>query len=267
MRVLTCCCCAEELTELQGIAYKLQEEAHCHVSILNRVSVRSWATSSVAGSSGRLVDPHRWLSLAALVMKGSAVNEYGEPVLNIFGQMSAAVNAMTACEGVSGLLNAYCRLCHVTVMHREGSMIVAKLLDQKQQCSLLQASLDAWTGAVKVSVSGTESTLTAANAMHNMALQPTAPKPRASWRPYAVDAWQRCVMCLSLAHSYIALSNMTVASRGGQMSSSGPRLRREPSFAQLAGPDQPSSSSQARCLTFFAPTCPIPLYAIPLCIL
>lgn len=241
--MLTCCCCTDELSELQELARKLQG-AHCHICILDRLSIRSSTAPSAAGSSARLVDPHRWLSLAALVLRGSAVNEFREPVLNIFGQLSAAVDAMVCCHGVSGLLYAYHRLCHVTMMHREGSVIVTKLLDQKQQCALLQAGQDAWRDAVEVSVSTIESTLPASYSTHSMALQPTAPKPRTTWRSYAVEAWQRCVMCLSLAHSYVALANMAAASRGGQMSSSGPRLRREPSFAQLAGPDLDSTSSQ-----------------------
>lgn len=235
------------MSTLQSLAQKLQD-THCHVCILDRVSVRSWRTPTDVGSSGSLIDPQRWLSLAALVLRGAAVNEYREPVLNIFGQFSAAMDAIVSCQGVSGLLCAYCRLCHVTMMHREGSTIVSKLLDQNRQCYLLQAGQDAWQDALEVCVSTTETaTLSSSNNMHSTSLvQPTGTKKRTTWRPYAVAAWERCFMCLTLAHSYITLSNMAVASRGGQTTSSGPRLRREPSFAQLPGPDEDPSSSQVR---------------------
>ena len=181
------------------------------------------------------------------------MNEYRESVLTIFGLFSAAVDAMVSCQGVSRLLHSYCRLCHVTMMNQEGSAIVSKLLDQKQQCQLLQAGQDAWQDSVAVCVSNEQRFLPSSSSPLGTAplgtsapAQPSGSKRRTSWRPDAVATWQKCVMCLSLVHSYIALSNMAVASRGDQMTSTGPRLRREPSFAQLAGPDEDSSTSHVR---------------------
>lgn len=194
------------------------------------------------------MDPHMWLELATQVLRGAAVNEYRESVLTIFGLFSAAVDAMVSCHGVSRLLHSYCRLCHVTMMNQEGSAIVSKLLDQKQQCQLLQAGQDAWQDAVVACVCNEQRFLPSSSSPLGTAApaQASGSKRRTSWRPDAVETWQKCVMCLSLVHSYITLSNMAVASRGDQMTSSGPRLRREPSFAQLAGPDEDCSSSHVR---------------------
>jgi hypothetical protein len=219
------------------------------------VSVRSWRPRFHADSTARTIDPHRWLSLAEFVLRGAAVNDHREAVHNVYRQFCEAVDAMAAYQGVSGLLGAYSRLCHVAMMHQEGSLIVSKLLEQKQQCLLLQAGQDAWEDAVGVSVSPDDSTalLSASITMNipSTALnQSSGSKKRASWRPHVISAWQKCMMCLSLAHSYIALSNMAVASRGEQMTASGPRLRREPSFAQLAGPDQDTSASQVHNQSF-----------------
>jgi hypothetical protein len=224
--------CADERSALQEVLRQLPG-TQCHIPVLWRLirteggHVRAAEQRSSAGAA--VLDPHRWTSMALLLLNGAAEHEFQEATQSIFARLVDAAERLRASSGLGQLLAAYSRLAHVTSILSEGVSLLSKALDKKTLIALLQAGRVAWADALQTCVAEPGGLPVSATA------QPNSPRRNDTrrWRPCVLTAWGRSIACVEVAYSYTHVANVAMAVHAGSCSM-GPRIRREPSFAQLA---------------------------------
>lgn len=202
-----------------------------------------------------MVDPKRWLLLAGeLHMLESSSNMfYFDACHRIYHLIQQALFPIQMAAKVSRVLSAYARLLMVAVSHDEGVQTAKACLGESVQLSLIEQAASAWDICVTCSISDSHGQrvlrgISSTGMRQDISKQSASPNCSA-WMPLCMTPWGLASVHLAHACSLLSLANLAVVTEGTSAgrSTSNPRLRREPSFAQLAG----SSTKVTLLVDFF----------------
>lgn len=164
---------------------------------------------------------------------------------------------------VTHLLNSYSQLLTVAVSHDEGVQVAKTFLGAPLQLKVMQQAAASWEICIASSISDVH----AEAVPHGLCQDGPSQAGRQAallvqnrWLPVRMTAWGKVRTHLDLAQNFLSLANLAMMSEQTSVTraAGSSHLRREPSFAQLAG----ANATATVCPSYpwcFTGLCPDPL--------
>lgn len=205
----------------------------CHVPILSRLR-----NPAMCMHTRTCFDSSQWLRLAdeMKMFEHSTDTFQYEACQKIFHMMQEATQVIQSVTAVSNLLKSYSQLLTVASSNQDGFEVTAPLLCPSVQLKLIDEARLAWDMCIASSLPGDKNQNVRLGQIQQVAsegLQHSALYPL----PVEITSLGRVHTSLNLAKHLLNIANLAVISDHSSATQAQGiiRLRREPSFAQLAG--------------------------------
>lgn len=230
-------CIAGGHSEMHGV--ECLQNSCCHLPILARLH-----DPTLDGPDSCLVDPSRWLLLAQdlNMLEQSSDTFYYDACQRIFNMMQQALTATRTAAAVTVLLSSYTQMLTVAVSHAEGVQVSKSFLGNTMQLNLIQQATESWKLCTACSVTDSQRQAIPHGLRHDSRTPPvhqvvSSRAEKNIWLPVQLTAWGKVQIHLNMAQHLVSLANLAIISEqtSATRSVGTAHLRREPSFAQLAG--------------------------------
>lgn len=189
------------------------------------------------------VDPYRWLAMAKdlQLLEHSSDTFHYDACQLVFNMMQDALTPIHTVGAVTNLLNSYNRMLTIAVSHDEGVQVAKNFLGASLQLKVIQQVAASWDVCIACSISDVHRKAVPHGLRQDGRQGPLLVQN--SWLPVRMTAWGKVYTHLDLARNLLSLANLAMMSEQTSVTraAGSVHLRREPSFAQLAGANAKST--------------------------